>query len=300
MKVSIAALIAFTLVLTSAALAESPADQALAARVQAAQQQQQVHRIQLQLRQLQAEHAELMNQLQALHEVAVNEKAQGTVTAVEKLIAKQDASFQGKIAQLEQQVQQLQIAAGVNNASPAAIAQEQQRPPAPDFTLSSFDGKTYTLSDLRGKIVVLEWSNDECPFCRYHYDTKTTMVNLANKYKDKGVVWLVVNSTNHTTVQANLDFAKSRNLPFPILDDRSGKVGRLYGATNTPDMFIIDAQGRIAYRGAIDNAPMGQVQGGGPVVNYVDNALSELTSGQPVTTVSTKPYGCSVKYGTST
>ena len=292
---SVAALLAFTLVLTSVSLGESPVDQALSARLEAAQQQQQVHRVQQQISQLKTEHAQIINELRTLHEEALDEQAERTAGTVEKLIAKLEGSFQEKVAQLEQQVQQLQIV-GIGMADAAG----QERPVAPDFTLRSFDGKTYTLSDLRGKIVVLEWSNDECPFCRYHYDTKTTMVDLANKYKNENVVWLAVNSTNHTTVQANLAFAKSHELPFPILDDRSGKVGRLYDAKTTPHMFVIDAQGHIAYNGAIDNAPMGRVQGGGAVISYVDNALTELISGKPVTTVSTKPYGCSVKYGAST
>lgn len=287
-KLSVALLSVLTVALTSVSLGQPPAsmspsvaDQALAARLEVAQQQQQVHQVQQQLGQLKAEHQQLIGELQALHTVAVNEQAEETAGTVEKLIAKLNGSFQDKVAQLERQVQQ------------------QQRALAPDFTLTSFEGKTYTLSDLRGKIVVLEWTNDECPFCRYHYDTKTTMADLANKYKDQNVVWLAINSTNHTTVKTNLDFAKSHELPFPILDDRSGKVGRLYDAKTTPHMFVIDAQGRIAYEGAIDNAPMGRVQGDGPVVSYVDNALSELTSGKPVATVKTQPYGCSVKYATS-
>jgi peroxiredoxin len=165
---------------------------------------------------------------------------------------------------------------------------------APRLELSSFDGKTVNLSDYRGKIVVLEWFNMECPFSLYHYETKNTMAQLAKKYKDKNVVWFAVNSTNHTTEQANKAFIEKHDLPFPILDDRSGKVGRAYGAKTTPHIFIINPRGRIVYEGAIDNAPLGKSKE--DPVNYVDKALAELTAGEQVSTNETKPYGCSVKY----
>ena len=165
---------------------------------------------------------------------------------------------------------------------------------APNFELNSFDGKTVSLSDYRGKIVVLEWFNMECPFSIYHYETKNTMPGLAEKYKSKNVVWFAVNSTNHTTPAVNKTFTKKYKLAFPILDDRSGKVGRAYGAKTTPHIFIINPRGRIVYDGAIDDSPMGKKKDG--VVNYVDNALAELTTGKAVSTTNTKPYGCTVKY----
>jgi peroxiredoxin len=179
---------------------------------------------------------------------------------------------------------------------------ESEEPPAapetgikaPAFTLKSFETKEISLSDYKGKIVVLEWFNDECPFVQYHYDKVSTMVDLANKYKDENIVWLAMNSTNHTTPEQNKNFAKKYNLPYPILDDRPGKVGRAYNATNTPHMYIIDTNGNIAYEGAIDDSPLGSKKEG--VINYVDKALGELTSGKTVSTAKTKPYGCSVKY----
>ena len=167
---------------------------------------------------------------------------------------------------------------------------------APGFELNSFDGKTVRLSDYRGKTVVLEWFNMECPFSLYHYKTKNTMAQLAEKYKNKDVVWFAVNSTNHTTPAANKTFAQNHKLEFPILDDRSGKVGRAYGAKTTPHVFVINPRGRIVYDGAIDDSPMGKKKEG--VVNYVDNVLAELTTGKAVSTTNTKPYGCSVKYAT--
>ncbi len=168
---------------------------------------------------------------------------------------------------------------------------------APQFKLNSFDGKTVKLSDYRGKIVVLEWFNMECPFSLYHHETKNTMAELANKYKSKNVVWLAVNSTNHTTSEANKTFTEKNKLSFPILDDRSGKVGRAYGAKTTPHIFVINPRGRIVYDGAIDNSPLGQKKEG--VVNYVDNVLADLNAGKAVSTSKTKPYGCSVKYATN-
>jgi peroxiredoxin len=165
---------------------------------------------------------------------------------------------------------------------------------APDFTLKSFDGKTISLSDYRGKIVVLEWFNYECPFVLRHYGLKNTMVELANKYKDSNVVWLAVNSTNHVPPELNIEFAEKHKLPYPILDDRSGKVGRAYGAMTTPHMYVIDTKGSIAYQGAIDNDERGRKSQG--LINYVDKALAELTGGKQVTTTDTMPYGCTVKY----
>jgi len=120
------------------------------------------------------------------------------------------------------------------------------------------------------------------------------MVTLAGKYKEKNVVWLAINSTNQATSQENMDYAKEHGIAYPILDDRAGTVGRAYGAKTTPHMFVIDTKGNIAYDGAIDNAPMGKTTE--VMVNYVDKALEELTSGKSVSIPTTKPYGCSVKY----
>ncbi|OHB64886.1 MAG: hypothetical protein A2Y77_14405, partial [Planctomycetes bacterium RBG_13_62_9] len=168
--------------------------------------------------------------------------------------------------------------------------------PAADFALNSFDGKTVKLADYQGKIVVLEWLNTECPFSRYHHETVQTMTDLAAKYKDKGVVWLGINSTSHTTPEVNRDFAQKQKVTYPILDDRSGVVGRKYGARTTPHMFVIDKDGNIAYDGAIDNAPLGKQEPGSGKLNYVDKALTELLAGQQVSVSTTPSYGCTVKY----
>jgi peroxiredoxin len=168
---------------------------------------------------------------------------------------------------------------------------------APDFTLKNYDGKEYKLADLKGKIVVLEWFNYECPFSRYNYEKTTADNDLAAKYKDKDVVWLAINSTGHQTVEKNKEFAEQFKVIHPILDDSTGKVGRAYGAKTTPHIFIIDAKGNIVYNGAFDNAPIGKTPDNEKYVNYVDNALDELTAGKAITIAQTKPYGCTVKYG---
>jgi peroxiredoxin len=162
-----------------------------------------------------------------------------------------------------------------------------------DFTLTDHNGKQVKLSDYAGKTVVLEWLNYDCPFVKPHYEART-FANLAKKYAGNGVVWLTVNSTEYATAQTNKAWAEKYNLARPILDDRAGKVGRLFGATNTPHMFILDTAGKIVYEGAIDNAPLGKVEG--EYVNYVDKALAELTAGNSVSLAKTKAYGCTVKY----
>jgi peroxiredoxin len=174
---------------------------------------------------------------------------------------------------------------------------ESSYPKASEFTLTSHDGKEVSLADFEGKIVVLEWLNYDCPFVKYHHQTVPTMVNLAKKYADKGVVWLAVNSTNYATVEANKAFAQKSSIPYAILDDHKGNVGHAYGAERTPELFVINRQGQIAYHGAIDNAPLGKLsEGETEKVNYVDNALAELLADKSISVPKTKPYGCTVKY----
>jgi peroxiredoxin len=165
---------------------------------------------------------------------------------------------------------------------------------APDFTLKAFDGNEISLSDYKGKIVVLEWFNYECPFSRYHYEKSNTMIDLANKYRNSYVTWLAINSSDLSTEEKNKEFSETYKLPYPILDDRDGKIGRAYGAKTTPHMFIVNTAGVIVYSGAIDNAPLGNADG--EIVNYVDKALEELTTNTKVSISQTQPYGCTVKY----
>jgi len=222
-------------------------------------------------------------QLRAILESAKKEGAKQTAALVEKLLSR------SRPAPRERTGGDRPAREGVQRDADAGRK-------APSFELRTFDGKTVRLADYRRQVVVLEWFNFECPFSRYHYQTKKTMVELAEQYKDEGVVWLAVNSTNHTTPQANLEFSKKHSLPFPILDDRDGKVGKAYGAKTTPHMFVVDRRGSIVYDGAIDNAPSGKIAVGREYVNYIDKVLSELIDRRDISVRQTKSYGCSVKY----
>lgn len=165
---------------------------------------------------------------------------------------------------------------------------------APDFELTAQDGSTVRLSDLRGKIVVLEWFNEQCPFVVRHYSADhRTMVRLAQRYADQDVVWLAVNSSHFATPQTNAAATAAWDIPYPILDDSAGDVGRAYGARTTPHMFVIDRQGVLVYQGAIDDDPGGR---GDQPLNYVDQTLAELLADEGVSITSSRPYGCSVKY----
>jgi peroxiredoxin len=172
---------------------------------------------------------------------------------------------------------------------------------APDFALPDLDGKTVKLADFKGKTVVLEWFNPECPFVKSSH-TKGSLVGAAKKQTEKGVVWLAVNSgaegKQGAGPQKSREGVKSFGLSHPVLIDAEGTVGKQYGATNTPHMVVIDKTGKLVYRGAIDNSPDGEGQSpqGGKLVNYVEQALDEVAAGKPVSVAETKAYGCGVKY----
>jgi peroxiredoxin len=166
---------------------------------------------------------------------------------------------------------------------------------APAFTLKDQSGKDVSLSDFSGKIVVLEWFNDGCPFVQKHYKTGN-MNSVASKYAGKDVVWLAVNSTKSASQSHNAKVAGEWKMERPILDDSAGKVGHAYGATNTPNMFIIDKDGKLVYRGAIDSDTSDDAAATKTATNYVAKALDELLAGKTVSQPETKPYGCSVKY----
>jgi peroxiredoxin len=185
--------------------------------------------------------------------------------------------------------------------TPAATKAEVGQP-APDFTLKDYDGKAVHLADLRGKTVVLEWFNPDCPFVKASH-TKGSLKDAAKRHTAKGVVWLGINSgapgkQGHGAERVSAG-KKAFGIDHPILVDESGQVGRLYGATNTPHMFVIDPQGVLVYKGAIDNSPdaEGESPTDGKLINYVDAALDALAAGRPVGAKETKAYGCGVKYG---
>ncbi len=172
--------------------------------------------------------------------------------------------------------------------------------PAPEFEASNLDGKTVKLSDYKGKIVVLEWINEGCPFSRGHY-LSGNMQALQKEYTGKGVVWLTINSTNtahpeyHSPSAEKALMAEWKSFATDHLVDPSGTVGHLYGAKTTPHMFVIDAAGNLRYTGAIDDH-RGTDGGKNASVNYVRTALDALLAGKDVTVTTTTPYGCSVKY----
>ena len=166
---------------------------------------------------------------------------------------------------------------------------------APGFALKDQAGKEVSLGDYKGKIVVLEWFNNECPYVVKHYKTGH-MNQLAGKYEAKGVVWLAVNSTNGKTVEDNKAIHAKWDMNHPVLSDPTGKVGHAYGATNTPNMYVIDRDGKIAYMGAIDSKSSTEVSDLDGATNYVAQALDAVLADETVETPKTKPYGCSVKY----
>lgn len=167
---------------------------------------------------------------------------------------------------------------------------------APDFTLTDTDGKTVKLADFAGKIVVLEWFNPECPVIVRHHKNATTFNDLHKEFSEKGVVFLAINSSGKGLQGNGLELNKQKktefNLPFPVLLDESGEVGRAYGAKTTPHCFIINKDGTLAYNGAVDNDTSDKAN----AKNYVANALNQLIRGETVTEAKTKPYGCGVKY----
>ena len=187
----------------------------------------------------------------------------------------------------------LMLAAAVLGAATVAQATATVGQPAPGFTLKDQDGAEVDLAKLRGKIVVLEWTNPDCPFAQRHAEAKT-MSTLADRYRGKGVVWLGVDSTSYLDAARDRAWRSEHELPYPVLDDHKGTVGTAYGAKTTPHMFVIDGSGTVVYAGAIDDDATGDK--GKQARNYVAEALDEVTAGQPVKLAETKPYGCSVKY----
>jgi peroxiredoxin len=172
---------------------------------------------------------------------------------------------------------------------------------APTFTATATSGKAVSLTDQRGKIVVLEWTNHDCPYVRKHYETNN-MQALQKEATGHGVVWLTIISSAPGTqgyvspAQADELTATRKATPTAVLLDPTGVVGKVYGATNTPHMFVIDKAGTLMYAGAIDDRPStrrADVQG---AQNYVREALEAVAAGQPVKTPVTPAYGCTVKY----
>jgi peroxiredoxin len=190
---------------------------------------------------------------------------------------------------------------GESVPAPSPVGPAEVGKPAPDFALADLDGKQHRLSQLKGHVVVLEWFNPGCPFVKRAH-TKGSLKVAAKEHAKEGVVWLAVNSgapgKEGHGADKNRDAAKAFAMDYPILLDESGEVGKAYGATNTPHMYVVDASGTLVYRGAIDNSPDGEGESAsdGKLLSYVDEALASVAAGKPVATKETKAYGCSVKY----
>jgi peroxiredoxin len=186
--------------------------------------------------------------------------------------------------------------AGTAFAQGAAVGQ-----PAPAFSAKDTSGKTVNLADFKGKHVVLEWVNPGCPYVRKHYDAKN-MQATQQAATAKGVVWLAVN----TTAAEHGDYLPPAQLAAwmkaqgaaatATLMDEDGKLGRAYGARTTPHMYVIDGAGKLVYAGAIDNKPSSRASDIPGATNHVNVALAESLAGKPVSTASTRAYGCTIKY----
>jgi peroxiredoxin len=197
------------------------------------------------------------------------------------------------------------LAAASAFAVERAIAPSSAAPrvgePAPQFSAADIAGKTARLADYTGKTIVLEWTNDGCPFVGKHYNSGN-MQALQRKYTADGVVWLTIASSAPgeqgyvTPVEAKADLAHWQAAPTDFLLDPDGTVGRLYNARATPNMAVIDRAGRLVYEGAIDDTPSTRLADVKTAHNYVVAALDALATGQPVAVSSTRAYGCSIKY----
>jgi peroxiredoxin len=175
---------------------------------------------------------------------------------------------------------------------------------APNFTLPDTNGKEWSLANFKGKYVVLEWYNPDCPFVGKHYRSRN-MQGLQKEFTSKGVVWLSIDSSapgeegNYPPGRLNEISARDGAARTALLLDPDGKVGRLYGAKTTPDMYIIDPTGILVYKGAIDNKRSTEPADVKTATNYVKSALQAVMTGKTVTTTDTRPYGCSVKYSSN-
>jgi hypothetical protein len=173
--------------------------------------------------------------------------------------------------------------------------------PAPAFTATDSNGHQHSLANYKGKFVVLEWHNQECPYVGKHYGSGN-MQKLQKYWTSKGVIWLTVISSasgeqGYVTAPQENDYVKKMNAaPTAVLLDPKGELGHLYGAKTTPHMFVINPQGQLIYDGAIDDKPATDQSDIAGATNYVTAALEQAVVGKPVAIATSRPYGCSVKY----
>jgi peroxiredoxin len=183
----------------------------------------------------------------------------------------------------------------------AVYAQVASNHAAPNFSLVDTKGQIHFLSDYKGKFIVLEWFNPDCPFVKKHYKSGN-MPLLQNLYTSKGVIWLSINSSakgkqGSYTPQGFIQFMKDYGAsPTAVLLDTNGQVARLYDAQTTPSMFVIDPRGIVIYQGAIDDIPSPDIKDLPKAKNYIKAALDAAMFGKPVAVSATKSYGCSIKY----
>ena len=186
-------------------------------------------------------------------------------------------------------------------AAPVTTLASKVGAPAPNFKGTDSNGTVHNLSDFKGKWVVLEWHNEGCPYVKKHYGGQN-MQKLQKEWTAKGVVWLTILSSSAgqqghmEAARANAYFAQQQAAPSAILLDPSGEIGRLYDAKTTPHMFVINPYGMLVYNGAIDDKPTSEQADLASASNYVSAALTEGMAGQPVTTATSRPYGCGIKY----
>ena len=196
-------------------------------------------------------------------------------------------------------MRRLALALSLSIAAAAQAANVGQ--PAPDFSAPDLQGKPVKLSDHRGKYVVLEWTNPECPYVRRHYNSGN-MPSLQKELGAKDVVWLTVNSTSQSSSEFKTpqEMAKWMSekgaAPKATLIDKDSKVGKLYSARTTPHMYVVDPQGKLIYAGAIDDQRWASAAETKNAKNHVRAALGEAMAGKPVSVSATSPYGCTVKY----
>jgi peroxiredoxin len=183
----------------------------------------------------------------------------------------------------------------------AALAQVATNQAAPNFTLTDTNGQKHSLADYKGKFVVLEWFNPDCPFVKKHYNSGN-MPKLQKEYTSKGVVWLTIDSSaagkegNYPPQYLNKFMKDKGGSPTAVFTDADGQIGHLYGAQTTPHMFVVDPKGILIYQGAIDDTPSADIADIKIAQNYVSQALDAAMNGKPVVVATTKSYGCSVKY----
>ena len=185
---------------------------------------------------------------------------------------------------------------------PGKAATAEVGHPAPDFKLTDIDGVSHTLADFKGKTVVIEWVNPECPFVQKHYDQSGNIPKLQKSATANGVVWLSINSTapgkegDYPTSAVKAWQERVHWAATAYFRDQDGKVGKLYDARTTPHIFIIDPHGNLVYAGGIDSIRSSRVEDIAKATNYVSDALADVKAGKPVRKATSQPYGCAVKY----